>query len=335
MSKAPAQLITGPEIKPIDLGGFRLHETGVDVVGRPTYENYIGAIEFTRRTHRCSGFWLADLLRYGDSRVEWSDRLSQAQSLSGLSEKTLKNVRAVGAIDKSRRRDDVEFGLHEVVAGLQPEDQSHWLSEAASHGWDRNELRLNIRASKRRKIIEGQAVLRGLYRVLLVDCPWLYGNKPPSGSGAQTHYPGMTIKQLCDLPVAAHAHAHAVMFFWVTAPMLLENPGPREVIEAWDFKPKTGMVWNKEQHGFGNYVSIRHEHLIIATRGSCLPDRPTPMFDSVFTERQDGLHSSKPPSVRAMIERLYDGPYLELFARERVEGWDAFGNDAALWTRSA
>jgi hypothetical protein len=83
--------------------------------------------------------------------------LRMIEDATELSAKTLKNLHAVGAIEKSRRRDDVEFGLHEVVAGLQPEDQGHWLEEAASHGWDRNELRGRIRASKRLLVIEGRA----------------------------------------------------------------------------------------------------------------------------------------------------------------------------------
>jgi N6-adenosine-specific RNA methylase IME4 len=100
---------------------------------------------------------------------------------------------------------------------------------------------------------------------------------------------------------------------------------------AWGFNYKTNLIWDKVDHNFGNYVSVRHEHLLIATRGSCTPDRPTPMIDSVQTERQQGIHSAKPESFRKILERLYDGPYLELFARERVDGWDAFGNDSKLW----
>jgi N6-adenosine-specific RNA methylase IME4 len=226
------------------------------------------------------------------------------------------------------------FTHSRVVAKLEDRDQETFLEAARTEGWTSAELARNVRAAQRRHVIEGQAVLEGMYRVIYADPPWTYGNKPPSGSGAQTHYKGMTIEQLCDLPVEAHARPSSVLFCWVTAPMLYENPGPREVIEAWGFTPKTGIVWDKVDHVFGNYVSVRHEHLIIATRGKHVtPDRPTPMPDSVQTERQDGEHSSKPESFRAIIEKLYDGPYLELFGRERRAGWDVFGNDARLWAQ--
>jgi N6-adenosine-specific RNA methylase IME4 len=44
-----------------------------------------------------------------------------------------------------------------------------------------------------------------------------------------------------------------------------------------------------------------------------------------------GEHSAKPPEVRERIVKLMgDLPRIELFARERTEGWDVFGNDPAL-----
>ena len=38
-------------------------------------------------------------------------------------------------------------------------------------------------------------------------------------------------------------------------------------------------------------------------------------------------HSRKPDEVRSGIERMLDGPYLELFARHRAPGWAAWGNE--------
>lgn len=324
-------------VRPIVIGHYTLHETGITVKGTPNFSEHEGVGAFINRAAKASRWWRADWMRYGESRADWQTRLSQVVHHTGLSEKTLKNERAVAAIEPSRRRDDVEFELHAAVAGLPATEQTYWLEQVAEHGWGLRELRLEVRAAKRRRVIDGQATLMGQYRVFLCDCPWLYGDRPPSGSGAQQHYPGMGVDALSKLPVEAHAAKNAVMFFWVTAPFLYYasqpdlGPDPYRVIRAWGFTPKTGMVWDKVMNAFGNYVSIRHEHLLICTRGSCLPDRPTPMFDSVFTERQDGEHSGKPESVRTMVERLYDGPYCELFGRERHEGWDVFGNDARLW----
>jgi N6-adenosine-specific RNA methylase IME4 len=142
------------------------------------------------------------------------------------------------------------------------------------------------------------------------------------------------------LPVEAHATPDAVLFFWVTAavPLFLfgrRDAGSGAADHAWGFTPKTGQVWDKVLPAGGSYVAVRHEHLIICTRGSCTPDHPVPMPPSVVTERRDpmAIHSAKPDTFRKQIERMYDGPRLELFGRERHEGWTVFGNDASLWAR--
>jgi N6-adenosine-specific RNA methylase IME4 len=123
--------------------------------------------------------------------------------------------------------------------------------------------------------------------------------------------------------IRQHVEQDAVLFLWCTEPMRF---AAHAVIEAWGFEHKSAIVWDKVLHNFGHYVSVRHEHLLICTRGSCTPDRPTPMPDSVMTIRRSDVHSEKPREFRAVIEQLYDGPYVELFGRHEVAGWTVFGN---------
>lgn len=337
MSSAMVQ--SHPEVD-LQLGKFKLTAVGLEVTGKPTYEEWLGVGDFIKRTHKASGFWLADWLRYGDGRTDWKDRLQQALDATDMTEKTLLNIRSVAAIDPSRRREDVEFSHHVEVAPMPPEEQSAWLEKAAVNGWSVREMRLEVRASKRRRVIEGQAALEGQYRVIYADPPWLYRDSGATVDGslgkAERHYPGMTIEQLCKLPVAAHACPNAVLFMWITAPMLLLNPGPRDVIEAWGFNYKTNFVWDKVLGMPGHYSHVVHEHLVLCTRGNGQPDHPTPQPKSLFTERRSETHSQKPTAIRKMIERLYTtGPYLELFGRQRVPGWSVFGNDARLWAEEA
>ena len=46
-------------------------------------------------------------------------------------------------------------------------------------------------------------------------------------------------------------------------------------------------------------------------------------------------HSRKPDEVYSRIERLAQGPYLEMFSRQSRAGWDALGNQAALFDTGA
>ena len=165
------------------------------------------------------------------------------------------------------------------------------------------------------------------YRVLYADPPWSYGS---SGAGldqygpAERHYPSMTIAELCALDVQSLTDDNAVLFLWVTSP-LLDEVWP--VIKAWGFAYATSFIWDKVRHNFGHYNSVRHELLLICTRGSCLPDVST-LLDSVQSIERIGTHSQKPPEFYAIIESLYPyGKRLELFARGERDGWDQWGTE--------
>lgn len=323
-----------PPIRPIVIGPYTLTATGCEVHGRPTMEQHEGVGAFIKRAHKASGWWLADWLRYGESRQDWAERLQQLVDATGMSEKTAKNARAIGAIEPSRRRDGVEFSLHGLVAAMEPDQQTYWLEEAEANGWTYRDLRASIHAAKRTRIIDGQAVLAGMYRVIYADPAWPYENRQGGGVGAASHYPAMTLDAMCKLPVGAHALKDSVLFLWVTAPLILQNPGPREVGEAWGFAYKNQFVWDKVDRNVGHYNNCNHEILTIWTRGSCLPDVATDLADSVQAVRKSRVHSEKPDEFRSIITKHWTrGPYLELFGRQRVEGWDVFGNDARLWAQ--
>jgi N6-adenosine-specific RNA methylase IME4 len=162
------------------------------------------------------------------------------------------------------------------------------------------------------------------YRVIYADPPWSYNDKQDTGmlGGAVKHYTTMPLDDICALPVPAADNA--VLFIWVTSPLLEDS---FKVINAWGFKYKSSFVWDKVAHNMGHYNSVRHEFLLIATKGSCTPDVKK-LYDSVVSiERTE--HSRKPKEFREMIDTLYPvGERLEMFAREAPEGWDVWGNMA-------
>ena len=172
----------------------------------------------------------------------------------------------------------------------------------------------------------------GKYRVWYADPPWQYGNAGVIGETdnyghAARHYPTMSIDELCAMgtDIKANCEDDAVLFLWVTSP-LLEECFP--VIKAWGFKYKTSFVWDKVGHNFGHYNSVRHELLLVCTRGSCTPDDKT-LYDSVVSIEKSRKHSEKPEEFRRIIDSLYTwGSRIELFARTDAEGWAAWGNES-------
>lgn len=162
------------------------------------------------------------------------------------------------------------------------------------------------------------------YRVIYADPPWSYNDKmgAPGMGGAVNHYPTMPLDDICSLPVPASKNA--VLFLWTTSPQLEDS---FKVINAWGFKYKSSFVWDKVAHGMGHYNSIRHEFLLVAVKGSCVPDVQSRPDSVISIERTE--HSRKPAAFRNLIDALYPiGDRLEMFAREAPAGWDVWGNMA-------
>jgi N6-adenosine-specific RNA methylase IME4 len=178
------------------------------------------------------------------------------------------------------------------------------------------------RKQKAHEEVKEAETLIGKFRVFYADCPWKYGDAGYGNGPAEFHYSTMSVDELCALPVAKLALANSVLFFWVTSPLLEDA---FTVINAWGFKYKASFIWDKVKHNVGHYNSVRHELLLIATRGSCTPD-DSRLIDSV-QEIERGEHSVKPERFREIIDQMYpDGKRIELFARKRTEGWTAWGN---------
>ena len=168
------------------------------------------------------------------------------------------------------------------------------------------------------------------FRVIYADPPWQYNDKQNSikRGGAIKHYQTMSINELCDLKINSKqikdiAESDAVLFLWVTSPLLDEV---FKLIRAWGFKYKASFIWDKVKHNMGHYNSVRHELLLICTKGSHITPDVKKLFDSVQVIPRTNKHSEKPIEFRNIIDTLYTkGNKIELFARTKTKGWTAWG----------
>lgn len=322
--------------RPIRLEGFALRADSAVVVGKPTVEQVEHALKFSSMMQAASGYWIGDILSYVETRSDLKDRLDEIMEVTGLARQTLYNKLYVARhVDEETRKASPSEGHSAQVAALPRPSQKKLLSRAKTEGWTVRELRQHVKAETRPAIVEGQAKLQGKYRIILADPPWPYRESNPHLDGSHTKaaqvYPQMTLEEICQLPVSAHSERNALLALWVPVPLL---PMAFPVLEAWKFKYKTNRVWDKVLGNPGHYgMQVNHEHLIIGVRGSCPPEVPTPHDDSVHVERRSPVHSEKPESMRRdyLMKHWTQGPYLELFGRQPVEGWTVFGNDARLW----
>jgi N6-adenosine-specific RNA methylase IME4 len=194
-----------------------------------------------------------------------------------------------------------------------------------------------MRQMKRDAVHEKVTALpKGRFRVLYADPPWKYGDERKDDNvgnakgaekfgPAERHYPPLSLTELCSMDVKSRVAEDAVLFLWSTSPLL---PDALEVIKAWGFTYKTSFVWDKVRHNFGHYNSVRHEFLLVATRGSCKPDS-SKLYDSVVQVERTSEHSRKPEEFRQIIDDLYrHGSRLELFARGVTpNNWKTWGGE--------
>ena len=173
------------------------------------------------------------------------------------------------------------------------------------------------------------------YNIIYADPPWAYSNfssERAKGSttygSAAHHYLCMTPEQIKNLPVSTIAADDSWLFLWATYPNL---PLALSVLGTWGFIYKTvAFTWVKTRgsawySGLGFYTNGNAEIVLLGTRGR--------LKRAVRNVKQLCVaplarHSEKPSEVRDRIVSLCgDLPRIELFARQRVAGWDAWGNE--------
>lgn len=193
------------------------------------------------------------------------------------------------------------------------------------------EAKRDLRRAERVRVIQdisakSEALETGVkYPVIYCDPPWRYEASVSNTRKIENHYPTMSIDEICSMSVEDLATPDAVLFMWATNPKLREALA---AISAWGFTYKTNMCWDKGKIGMGYYARQQHELLLIATRGT--PPVPEPKNRPSSIIRVDrGEHSKKPDEAYTIIEKMYpEYKKIELFSRNRREGWAAWGNQA-------
>ena len=170
------------------------------------------------------------------------------------------------------------------------------------------------------------------YDIIYADPPWSFKTYSEKGKdrSPENHYNVMNLKDICNMPVNNIANDNSILLMWVIDPLLDKA---FEVINAWGFKYKTvAFTWtktNKTKPGFftglGYWTRGNPEMCLLATKGK--PKRVSKsVAQLVIDQRRE--HSRKPDRIRNdIIELCGDLPRIELFARQKFDGWDAWGNE--------
>ena len=163
------------------------------------------------------------------------------------------------------------------------------------------------------------------YQIIYADPPWSYRNKKTGGSmasGSEAKYSTLSLNEIYGLPVKDIADSSCVLFLWATVPLL---PEAFRVMESWGFRYKTMLTWRKIMSlGMGFWFRGQTEHLLLGIKGKVKAFR---IQKANFIQCKAGRHSQKPEEFRGLIEMVKLGPRIEMFAREKADGWDVWGDE--------
>src|SRR5947207_10030095 len=173
----------------------------------------------------------------------------------------------------------------------------------------------------------------GRFSTVVADPPWQFQNR--TGKVAPEHrrllrYPAMELQDILELPVAEFTAARSHLYLWCPNALLMEG---LRVMKAWGFTYKSNIVWFKirkdggpDGRGVGFYFRNVTELVLFGVRGSMRTLKPgRTQVNTLATRKRE--HSRKPDEIYPIIESCSPGPYLELFARFRRQGWTQWGNE--------
>jgi N6-adenosine-specific RNA methylase IME4 len=175
--------------------------------------------------------------------------------------------------------------------------------------------------------------LKGSFSTILIDPPWRFQNR--TGKMAPEHrrlkrYATMSFEEIASLPIGKYAKTPSHLYLWCPNALL---PEALKIMASWGFKYKTNIVWYKvrkdggpDGRGVGFYFRNVTELLLFGIKGRLRTLKPGRTQVNILSTRKEE-HSKKPQEIYNIIEQCSPGPYLELFARERISGWTQWGDE--------
>lgn len=172
------------------------------------------------------------------------------------------------------------------------------------------------------------------YQIIYADPPWSFGSCKLSartgGKEITDHYPVMEDEEILGLPVQSIAGKNCLLFLWVVYSKL---PLAIKCMNEWGFRYSTvAFEWLKRTSKgkpvcmFGRWVCGGAIEICLLGRKGSVPRIAKNVRRLIDAPRR--AHSQKPDEARERIVQLVgDLPRIELFARQKTDGWDVWGDE--------
>ena len=170
------------------------------------------------------------------------------------------------------------------------------------------------------------------YAVIVADPPWpVKAPKRWLASAAAhnwrpltDHYAPMPLADIAALPIGDIALPNAHLFVWTTGHFL---PAAVAMLPVWGFRYMYPLVWHKNGGPqLPGGPCFNAEFVVYARRGKARFVNTAGFFAAFYAPRGD--HSAKPGAFYRQVAHITEGPRIDLFARRRHPGFDAWGDQA-------
>jgi N6-adenosine-specific RNA methylase IME4 len=201
------------------------------------------------------------------------------------------------------------------------------------------------------------------FRVIIADPPYNFSDSLTMGKtkrGASSVYDTLSIQDLKDLQVKDLAEDDSVLVLWCPSSLLQDG---LDIMKSWGFRQtqthiwvktkkfhlkdllKSILKWSKSDNklisiedivkkfilddvlafGMGRLFRQTHEIALVGVRGKIYKHLQNKSQRSVhfFPATK---HSEKPDALQNMLDKMFSGNKLEIFARRDLSGWVCIGN---------
>uniref|UniRef100_A0A6M3LES8 Putative methyltransferase n=1 Tax=viral metagenome TaxID=1070528 RepID=A0A6M3LES8_9ZZZZ len=206
---------------------------------------------------------------------------------------------------------------------LTKDDKNIILKKASELRKEQKKERDEIEATIKKEIIS-QPLPITKYQTIVIDPPWpvkkiIRDERPNQGA---FDYPTMSIEEIVKLKISVLASDNCHIYLWTTHKFL---PVSFLILEEWGFKYQCLLTWVKNVGMTPFSWMYSTEHCLFGRKGSLDLLKLGERLDFNGKVRE---HSRKPEIFYELIKRVSPGPRIDIFSREKREGFDQFGNES-------
>jgi N6-adenosine-specific RNA methylase IME4 len=301
-----------------------LSKTNLTFKREVSKDEWMDVFKALKQVEGCVQFWIGDCLAYRQQKWGMYDDIVEE---TGMDKQYLRDIKYVADnVELSLRNDNLSFSHHREVASLAPEKQVEFLNKAVEEKLSVRELREEIKRDGIKS--ETPDLPKGKYSVIYADPAWPVGSIVMDKwiSPIDDKYPTMSIEDIKRLSIKELTAEDCSLFLWTTHSFL---PDALDIIKEWGFKYFFLIKWNKGNGWTQNGFHKMTEFLLFAYKGKMNVDQYGKAIPTLINENKT-YHSKKPDSIRELIKSKTPEGRLELFAREKFDGWEAWGNEIKL-----